>query len=562
MRNHLNYMQILLLFISVFSVCLNLAFASPLQVNGEQSVLAGEAVKWYEVPLLSAPVDFPILREHIESSPRVETIFGGEGAFGLRLDLANPGIKSLHQIVTLRVNYLDQGWGYWQSKNGQVRRILDFGQLSDKSIPHLHRQSFPLILNSGESGILWLYLEAKKFPTAINLTLQPEHAFHIRVFRNNTLTLASITVMLTLGVLALFCYFQTKQPVTLACAGYVGLHGLGWFAASGAWGYLLPSQSLNPVYFGMVLFPFAVAFSSYYTRLLFGFPQHFIRINRIFHTFSWLCVIIGFINVFAPFPLTFVMSHLIAAIWVPTMIVTGIVMAYQRNFVAKYYLIGGLFYGAALIYYIFAHVTPLPTQRSTEVIVVVALAIDCICILLSLTEWLRIQQRQHQKTYIQSRVDSLTGLGNRLDFNDASKQLAHNSYCIVFIDCDGLKSINDTYGHDEGDRFLEYTSRMMREQFTDLGMVYRAGGDEFIWLLRVDKDKQGEALYSQIEHRVAQVEDQIRSADWPQSGLSFGSAFSFECANFSECLSLADQRMYQQKRSKNVFKNRSSEIEI
>lgn len=255
------------------------------------------------------------------------------------------------------------------------------------------------------------------------------------------------------------------------------------------------------------------------------------------------------------------MSHLIAAIWVPTMIVTGVLMVYQRNFVAKYYLIGGLCYGTALVYYIFAHFAPLPTQRSTEVIVVVALAIDCACILLSLTEWLRIQQHQHQKTYIQSRVDSLTGLGNRLDFNDASKQLVHHSYCIVFIDCDGLKSINDTYGHDEGDRFLEYTSRMMREKFTDLGMVYRAGGDEFIWLLKVDKEKQVEALYSQIELRVTQVEEQIRSADWPQSGLSFGSASSFECVNFSECLSLADQRMYQQKRSKNGFKNQSSEIE-
>ncbi|MEZ8987008.1 diguanylate cyclase [Vibrio cyclitrophicus FF160] len=554
-------MQILILFINVFIVCLNSVFASPLQVSGEQSVLANEAVRWYEMPLLSDPVDFPILKKHIESSPRIETIFGGEGAFGLRVDLANSDIKSSQQIVTLRANYLDQGWGYWQSTNGQVRRILDFGQLSNKSILHLHRQSFPLILNAEESGTLWLYLEAKKFPKAVNFTLQPEYPFYIHVFRNNTLTLASITVMLTLGVFALFCYFQTKHPVTLACAGYVGLHGLGWFAASGAWGYLLPSQSWNPVYFGMVLFPFAVAFSCYYTRLLFGFPQHFIRINLTFQAFSWLCVIIGFINVFAPFSLTFVMSHLIAVIWVPTMIVTGVLMVYQRNFVAKYYLIGGLCYGTALVYYIFAHFAPLPTQRSTEVIVVVALAIDCACILLSLTEWLRIQQHQHQKTYIQSRVDSLTGLGNRLDFNDASKQLVHHSYCIVFIDCDGLKSINDTYGHDEGDRFLEYTSRMMREKFTDLGMVYRAGGDEFIWLLKVDKEKQVEALYSQIELRVTQVEEQIRSADWPQSGLSFGSASSFECVNFSECLSLADQRMYQQKRSKNGFKNQSSEIE-
>lgn len=543
-------MRILVLFMSLLTVSISSVAASPVQLSGEQSVSADAAAIWYSMPLLTEPVDFPILKQHILSAPRVKTTFGSEGAFGLRLELSNPSSQSSYQVVTLNANYLDHGWGYWQSTDGQVNKLPNFDQLSDKSIRQLHKQSFPLTLTAGETGTLWLYVEAQKFPTAINITLQPEHQFYFHLFRDNTLTLGSITVMLTLGMVALFAYFHTKGPVTLACAGYVGLHGLGWFAASGAWGYLLPSGDFNPAYLGMMLFPFAVASASYYTRLLFNFPQRFLRLNQLLQAFSWLCVIVGFIALFIPFTLTFLLAHLIAALWVPTMIMTGIMMVYKRDFVAKYYLIGSLCYGASLVYYILVHLNQLPFQSSTETLVVTALAIDCFCILLSLTQWLRIQQLQHQKTYTQSRVDSLTGLGNRLGFNDAMKKLEHQPYCLVFIDCDGLKTINDTHGHDEGDRFLKQASHFMQVQFENLGHIYRTGGDEFIWLMGVDTPRNVNALHAQIKQSVTEVEQQIRNTDWPLAGLSFGAATSFECSNFSECLSLADQRMYRQKREK------------
>ena len=543
-------MRILVLFVSLLIMSINSVIASPLQIHGEEPISADASVIWHSLSLLTQPVDFIDLKQKIESAPRAKATLGGEGAFGLQLTLSNSNSQPSNQMVTLSANYLDQGWGYWQSTNGEVKRILDFSQLNGKSIRQLHKQSFPLSLSAGETGTLWLYVEAKKFPTAINVTFQTDSQFYARLFRDNTLTLSSISVMLTLGMIALFGYIHTKHPITLACAGYVGLHGLGWFAASGAWGYLLPSSGLNPVYFGMMLFPFAAAAASYYTRLLFNCPLRFTRLNQFFHTFSWLCVIIGCISLFIPFSLTFLLAHLIAAVWVPTMVMTGIFMMYKRDFVAKYYLIGSLCYGAALVYYILVHLKQLPFQGSTETLVVTALAIDCFCILLSLTEWLRIQQHRYQETYTQSREDSLTNLGNRLRFNDAIKQLKQQPYFLVFIDCDDLKTINDTHGHDEGDRFLKQASHFMRVQFEDLGQIYRTGGDEFIWLINMEKSQQVDALSAQIKQRVAHVEELIKSTDWPLAGLSFGAATSFECNNFSDCLSLADQRMYQHKRAK------------
>lgn len=547
-------MRILVLFVSLLLVSMISALASPLQMSAEQAVSADETTIWHSMPLLAEPVDFPALKQYFASAPRIKTTLGGEGAFGLRLELANSDFQPSYQMVTLTANYLDQGWGYWQSADGKIKKISHFGQLSDKSIRQLHKQSFPLTLNAAEAGTLWLYLEAKKFPTTINVIFEPVHQFYPRLFRDNTITLGAISVMLTSGLIALFAYVRTKHPVTLACAGYVGLHGLGWFAASGAWGYLMPSGHLNPVYFGMMLFPFAIASASYYTRLLFNCPQRFLRLNQMFYAFSWLCVMIGVVSLFIPFAQTFLLSHLIAIIWVPTMVVTGIVMVYKRHFVAKYYLIGSVCYGVSLVYYILVHLKQLPFQRSTETLVVTALAIDCFCILLSLTEWLRIQQRQYERTYTQSRVDSLTQIGNRLGFNEAIKQLKHQPYCLVFIDCDGLKTINDTHGHDEGDRFLKQTSHLMRVQCEDLGQIFRTGGDEFIWLVRVDKPQNVDALHVKIKQRITQVETQMRSADWPLAGLSFGAATSFECNNFSDCLSLADQRMYQHKRAKQGMK--------
>ncbi|MDV7105349.1 diguanylate cyclase [Vibrio sp. TH_r3] len=547
-------MRILVLLVSLLAICVQSSFASPVQISRDQAVLADDFASWYRMPLLAQPVDLSVLKNHIESAPKVGSTFGEVGAFALSLEVSNSHSQRSNQVVTINANYLDQGWGFWQSSNGHVEKVLNFDQLNGEGIRQLHKQSFILALNAKEKGTLFLYVEAQKFPTAIHVTLQSERQFYANLFRDNTLTLGSIAVMLTLGMIALFGYLRTLLPVTLACAGYVGLHGVGWFAASGAWGYLLPTGSLNPVYFGIILFPFAVAFASYYTRLLFNFPQHFLLTNRWFKWFGWFCITIGLLTIFVPFSLAFLLSHLIAAVWVPTMIVTGILMLKKKDFIAKYYLIGSCCYGISLAYYVLVHFKQLPFHSSMETLVVVALAIDCFCILLSLTEWLRLQQRQYQETYVQSRVDSLTGLGNRLGFNDAIKQLKHRPYCLVFIDCDGLKSINDTYGHDGGDRFLKKASYLMQTQLEDLGPVYRTGGDEFVWLVKVHKPQHVEALYSKVTQRIIDVEVGIKGSDWPMAGLSFGIATSFECRNFSDCLILADKRMYQHKRAKQVVK--------
>ena len=85
-----------------------------------------------------------------------------------------------------------------------------------------------------------------------------------------------------------------------------------------------------------------------------------------------------------------------------------------------------------------------------------------------------------------ARTDALTGVGNRRALNVA---LAHTvaqasrqqgGLCVVSIDLDGLKAVNDQYGHARGDALLSQFSADLRAQLPVGGELYRLGGDEFV----------------------------------------------------------------------------------
>ncbi|XQF90351.1 GGDEF domain-containing protein [Pseudoalteromonas espejiana] len=92
--------------------------------------------------------------------------------------------------------------------------------------------------------------------------------------------------------------------------------------------------------------------------------------------------------------------------------------------------------------------------------------------MLSLSEWLKLKQHEFVNILHQSRYDPLTKVGNRLLLNDHLLELS-GSYIIVFIDCDGVKTINDQLGHAKGDEFLVSTAQLMQSALSNKGDVYR-----------------------------------------------------------------------------------------
>ena len=83
-----------------------------------------------------------------------------------------------------------------------------------------------------------------------------------------------------------------------------------------------------------------------------------------------------------------------------------------------------------------------------------------------------------------SREDRLTGLGNRRGFDDYFAELEANAKnyrnaLLIFLDVNGLKIVNDKYGHRAGDELIVGSARCLSTAFSSIGACYRIGGDEF-----------------------------------------------------------------------------------
>ena len=89
-------------------------------------------------------------------------------------------------------------------------------------------------------------------------------------------------------------------------------------------------------------------------------------------------------------------------------------------------------------------------------------------------------------------TDTLTGLDNRLSFNEREADLKSQkgtSCIIIQLDINNLKLVNDVYGHSEGDRHIKNAADIIRKSFEEHGICYRTGGDEFITVISPKTDE-------------------------------------------------------------------------
>ena len=149
--------------------------------------------------------------------------------------------------------------------------------------------------------------------------------------------------------------------------------------------------------------------------------------------------------------------------------------------------------------------------------------------------------------------DELTGLLNRRGFlllAEHQRSLADRkgtSLGLVFIDVDRFKSINDTYGHEEGDRALKELGGLLQRTFRRSDVVARLGGDEFIVLMTDVKGAGVQIVLDRLQMSLAAFNQETQNP-WRLS-ISVGVALydSAFPVTLESLMGLADQSMYQAK---------------
>jgi diguanylate cyclase (GGDEF)-like protein/PAS domain S-box-containing protein len=167
-----------------------------------------------------------------------------------------------------------------------------------------------------------------------------------------------------------------------------------------------------------------------------------------------------------------------------------------------------------------------------------------------------ITQRKEYEKQLEhlSLHDQLTGLYNRAYFENEMERLSKSReypITILSIDLDGLKLVNDTMGHKQGDNLLVACAGILKKSFRTSDVLARVGGDEFAAILPRTGQKNGEAIIDRIIARVKSY-NHGQNDHFPLS-LSIGQATAEDVQrDLVEAFKEADDLMYRDKLHKGV----------
>ena len=145
-----------------------------------------------------------------------------------------------------------------------------------------------------------------------------------------------------------------------------------------------------------------------------------------------------------------------------------------------------------------------------------------------------------------SEVDILTNLYNRYSFEEKVKELDKEEYFplgIIMGDVNGLKIVNDTFGHLEGDKLLINTANILKEICDPNKYIFRWGGDEFMILMPNSNEKKCVDIMKKINKRCREIQ-----YDFIQINIALGEAVKkSRDEDVYECIKKAEEKVYLKK---------------
>ncbi len=154
----------------------------------------------------------------------------------------------------------------------------------------------------------------------------------------------------------------------------------------------------------------------------------------------------------------------------------------------------------------------------------------------------RQNREHHRQLAYEAEHDPLTGLYNRSSFDRMRDTHEKRSIALLLVDVDNFKSINDTRGHDVGDRILKKVAYKLLSTFREEDFVFRIGGDEFAVIMVYAKS----ALKDVVERKILECNRDLMAPEdgLPPVSLSVGVAFSDRPGGTSSIYKDADKALY------------------
>ena len=409
-----------------------------------------------------------------------------------------------------------------------------------------------LSLPPGTNGQLLVRFSSPYFASFPSFEWLSASAFKHRVAWENVLTLIAFGALLTLALYNSFIFMTTGDRAYLYYGLYLSAYFLAW-----AFTFHLPAElfGLHNLHLHYIFFFLLPPLNTLFYMEFLGLQKRAPRLAAWSRVNYWLPLLLLPSCFIAP-SYAHMLATLVISYWLVLALISSIVIMRSGFRPARYFVFAFIALLLPGIVILPANLGLLPdVVRNSELFTLFGGTFDAILLALALADKIRILstdkdealQSLHKVLAI-TRTDHLTGIANRhafdQDFNQVfdspAQKMGDSQKTLYLIDLDGMKRINDMYGHLSGDKLLCTFAQHLSKLEVDDCKVYRIGGDEFTVIAPVGSNNN-------LNIAIANIEKQLHESEFRGVGISYGIANAHECQSTHDMFSLADKRMYEYK---------------
>lgn len=517
-------------------MCATFSWAHP-----ETTVETSQSVQWFQGDKWQAGSS---LRHHLHSlKPKDEfALTGGKQVSFFRFTVRQPQ----RYVIDFRNSTLIGHFQHVLFDGGeQPIQVFTGGILEQEANPYFLRHGRMVELIPGDYSLLTFQQSQFNIapPTPF---IMPEAEYIQEIKAGNSITLLGLGIFASLFFYYLVLSITRRSRVDLAYALFI-LGNLLFNATS----LLFLSDVLGVTWFTGASWPILLSNIAYVIFVL-----ALLGITRLQHPWLWwsgFAIVVLFSTFFiASFFLPNFQNEfnrLGVAIFLCFGLCSGLVLSWQKNIVARWYLLANLgFFILAMIAISQEQIAGVTTIYMSHIGLI---AVACEVLLLSCVvayQMTRIEHERHEalqrsELHLQlAHRDPLTQLPNRYAMEERL-QTASESESFIYIDLDGLKQCNDCYGHKVGDKLLVSFASHLAKALPKEAMLFRISGDEFGLFYAT-------AIQGHVEHALISVETKLKKEFSSFCGISYGIAEFSQYMNYHDTVQQADERMYINKRKR------------
>ena len=542
--------QIILFFLSLCLLAVSLTVQADTDLLGDEPVTLAPQIQLFHAGTEIPPTGqaaLPAWLNTLKPAHKV-SLFGG--SYWLYGTISNATVNS-DWVLDPDGRLIDQVDVYIYPSDGAMQHFTTGYRAEHDYMLHYGKHFH---LAPGQSAQVLVRVESPYFAASPVVRLESAAGYRSHALLENVLALGAFGALLTLALYNMFIYTIHQDKEHYFYALYLVAYFAGWMLTFQVPAELFGWHDLHWHYVPFFLLP--VLNTLFYTRFL-ELRTLFPRLDRLSKV-NLILPLALLPSCFIALPYAHMLATVAISLWLFIALTCGIVSLKNGFRPARYFVLAFLALLLPGLIILPANVGLMPSLvPNAELFTLLGGTLDAILLALALAGKIRRYARerdaalQHLYSMVKlARTDHLTGVLNRhafdldlfdrLHFRDGST----NCHLMLFlIDLDGLKRINDLYGHARGDELLCLFTREMTELAGRNASIYRIGGDEFTILTDTAEENR-------LSNGLKRVEKILWDAGFPETGISYGTSYANEGVSVTELYTRADKMMYDHKQSR------------